>query len=175
MTNIMDYFKEGGNSDYLVELPPKLAYIDDKEVDNLLETIEIIGNHGLEITTTFKPEIHLRYKSITLTRLVFDLLASTRIKPNETLEACLIGEFSDSGLYHMHGVLYCNSPRLLNSLRRKFHKDIGRTEIKQIHNLPRYMEYIFKGRPERKILQQEVIIFHNSNYTTKNEPKTYSG
>jgi len=174
--SIMDYFKDGGDSDTLVESPPKVRNITCDEINNLRETLNLICDKGLEMTTTFKPEIHQRYKSITLTRMVFDLLSSLKVKENESLKVCLIGEFSETGRYHMHGAIYCNSPRLLNTIRRKFAKNIGRTEIKMIHDTQKYIDYIFKGCSQnRTINDQEVIRYTKLNYNTKNIPKNYSG
>lgn len=177
MPNIMDYFEEtirdGGDLDTLVKSPP--VTLTDTEIIALRANYEEMGDYGaLEITITFKPDIHGRYRSVTLTRMVFDLLSTLRKPPNTTLEVVLVGEFSHSGMYHMHGMIYCNSPRLLNRLRRKLSQNIGRTEIKMIHNVPRYIDYILKGLPERKILQEEVIRYIKRVITVVNIPKNYN-
>lgn len=177
MPNIMDYFNitNNGSGDLtnLVKSPPN--YCTSREIENIKSSLEDIAA-GSEITITFKPDIHNRYKSITLTRMVFDLLTSfsNRIKDNFYIDIILVGEFSKSGMFHMHGIIKCNNERIINSLRRKLTKDIGRHEIRMIHNTSKYIDYILKDIPKRQILQEEVIRFHHINTNTKNMPKSYN-
>jgi len=173
----MDYFKETNNGSgdltYLVKSPPR--YCTTEELISIKASLEDL-EAGNEITITFKPDIHNRYKSITLTRMVFDLLTSfsNRIKDNFYIDIILVGEFSKAGLYHMHGIIKCNNTRVINSLRRKLAKEVGRHEIRSIHNVEKYIEYILKDTPKRQILRDEVIRFHHINTNTKNMPKSYN-
>lgn len=175
MPNIMDYFREtedAGDLSYLVKSPANKLTLD--ELIAIRAGLEEIAESGLEITITFHPMIHNRYKSITLTRMVFDLLTSLRIKPCSTLEIIMVGEFSKTGMYHMHGVIYSNDARQLNNIKRRLNKEIGRTEIKMIRNTVKYIDYILKDTPIREVLQDEVIRFIHRYISVNPRPKDYN-
>lgn len=115
-----------------------------------------ISEKGVEITVTFKPEIHDMYNPGTLTNIVRTLLAKYKIR------IVLIGEFDKTGRYHLHGSLLTDG-KTLNTLRRKLPREIGRTEIKAIKYTQSWVEYCLKfsddERRRHKEITSEILIY----------------
>jgi hypothetical protein len=174
--SIMDYFKTDIDLNTLVKSMPEErdTVLNRNEIISLMANLEDIADTGCEFTVTFNPLIHERYKSVTLTQMVFDLLHRIKLKDRENLEIILVGEFSEVGRYHMHGVIKASNSRLLKRIRQKFTLEMGRIEIKQIHNVPKYIDYIFKGIPQRYIKYNEVIRFISINYSVPKMPNGFN-
>lgn len=151
MTTIDDYFKdrleEAGKCNTLSPCPPI------GDIENYLTEI---SSKGIELTVTYKPELGIRWSSYTLTALVADIL-----KKKRDLKACLIGEFSETGVYHMHGSVYA-SPRTINGLRRKMAREIGRCEFKAIRWVESWVKYCLKRDNNsnlKKIIDYKELIY----------------
>lgn len=158
---IVDYFEENtnesGKAEYLVALPPKWKY----DISYLKQYMNEIGATGIELTITFLPTLHERYNSRTLTQLLINQFAEYRKRYKFNL--VLIGEFSKTGLYHMHGVLRA-PPRMVGSIRRNFPKRFGRTEVKAIKFVETWTAYCLKKDDDdrenhKDIIENETIIF----------------
>lgn len=153
---IMDYFNGNIRDEAMCNtLSHRRTIIDPDDVLLLRDQLNQISD-GIEITITFLPELHNRYNSSTLTQLVKHFFTSIRLK-GDTLDVILIGEFSATGFYHMHGIIK-TSPRVINLVKRKINREIGRTELKMIKYVESYINYIFKDTQfQRKIYNDEII------------------
>lgn len=150
--DIIELLCSGGIENTLSQCRPKL---DINGVLKIRQELEKISS-GMEMTVTFKPELRDRYNSGTLTNIVRKLL--NKIGNKFKLQCVLVGEFSDMGVYHMHGIIKTSEGRCIDAVRRLFKRDIGRIEIKQISYVDSYIDYIFKEFDlQRKIYEDETI------------------
>lgn len=159
---IMEYFddgtEDGGNVDDLVTLPP-----DGEEFSQRIkEKLHEFAEDGVEVTVTFKPELHWRYNPVTLTNIVREFFCTKR-RRGYPFRLLLVGEFSKVGLYHMHGVLV-TSPRTLHTIRYGIGR-IGRTEFRYIRYPETWVEYVLKlsddDRKHQKVLRNTEIVYFN--------------
>lgn len=142
-----------GECQYLVTSP-----------ENLRKDLRKASEKGVEITITFQPLLTERWRPETLTVMVNDQFKkySTRYK----FTVVLIGEFSKTGLYHMHGSILAEG-KMLNSIRRNFPKQFGRTEIKAIRFSETWIQYVLKkdddDREHEKPLYNNQVVWYGEN------------
>lgn len=111
---------------------------------------------GMEITITYKPQLRMQHNSTNLTDITTKCLLSTLKRHN--FSTILIGEYSQTGHYHMHGILLTNTGRTIDAIIRKLTKELGRIEIRQIKYTESYINYILKDtKQNRKIYDDEII------------------
>ena len=118
---------------------------------------------GVEITVTFKPEIHRLYAGDTLTDMVRVIFAG--YKRRYQFKLMMIGEYSKVGMYHMHGSIVA-PPKMINSIRRRLAREIGRTEIQMIRDTGRWASYCLKDEHkssndkyvEKEVYRDEIIV-----------------
>lgn len=153
MATVMDYFNgniEAGKTTTLSDCPP---------IGDVEKQLREVSLKGIELTVTFKPELQLRWKPRTLTRMVKDIMSKRKCK------AVLIGEYSQTGMYHMHGSILAD-PRAINGMKREMARDIGRCEFKCIRYVDSWVEYCLKENGDKcgtnikrkDILVEELII-----------------
>lgn len=147
---IMDYYEEHGEESgvvtYLVTTPP---------IEEIKQQLSIMSEIGTELTITYKPDIHDRYTPATLTQMSRDNLFKIQ-KRHPELRAILIGEYSKTGMYHMHGTLKCD-PRTLNALKRRLSHELGRCEIKSIKYVDSWVDYVLKKSDDDRINTKEIL------------------
>lgn len=118
-----------------------LSYRPQFQETPLTKELRDISEKGIEYTQTFKPELHNNYNSVSLTNILETLLR-TYIK-RYTFRVILIGEYSLTGVYHLHGSILA-PPKMVNSLRRRLPREIGRAELKQIRYTETWIKYCMK-------------------------------
>jgi len=113
---------------------------------------------GIEITVTYKPQLQEHYNGKTLTEITLTEMEKVQ-KRNRDMKYILVGEYSKTGIYHMHGILLTSS-RGVNGVRRRLQRELGRTELKAIKYLDSYVNYILKDddNGKRVITTDEVIM-----------------
>lgn len=174
-TSIEDFFDKQGGSETLVTDPPKIDF------DTIRERLMYITERGIELTLTFRPELHLNFTNKTLTQMVRNRLH--KYTKRYCFEVCLIGEISPMGMYHMHGSLIAPY-RMINSIRRNFPKEFGRTEIKAVKFVESYVNYILKKDENeyfkfinlptttyKELIPEETIHIQSSIVLKTKEPK----
>lgn len=127
------------------------------------ECLMKIKDKGIEISPTFRPELRLRFKPSTITALLNEYFKKKSHRHQFSL--VLVGEYSLTGIYHMHGILDCE-PRFASILRREMPREFGRTELKTISYPDSYVDYILKdekkAKPTEKVVLSEETIIINS-------------
>lgn len=103
--------------------------------------------NGIEITITFMPELQNRWRPETLTYMVREQFDKYNKRYDFTL--VLIGEFSQTGVYHMHGALKTEA-KMVNSIRRNFGRLFGRTELKGIKYSETWFNYCLKDENQNR-------------------------
>ena len=129
MSTIIEAFKRRAERNDLVTFPPDEGLPKILRPEECEKVVEDISSKGMTMTVTFKPEIHDRWKPATLTRIVKDIMS--KYMKRYKFRIILIGDYSDRGMYHMHGGIVA-PPKMINSLRRRLPREVGRTELKQV-------------------------------------------
>lgn len=154
---IEDYFNgltNGGGHGITLSPCPRFCGVDNgKDLDNEVEQqLRMISEKGVEITVTYKPELQNNFSSRRLTYMVYEILAKTRGK----VQAVIIGEYSKTGVYHMHGSILADG-KTVNTLKRKLSRDIGRVEIKAIKYSESWVEYCLKKDDDSRGIHKPLV------------------
>lgn len=153
---IEDYFNgltNGGGHGTTLSPCPRFWGLDGKELENEVEQqLRLVSEKGIEITVTFKPELQDAFSSRRLTYMVYELLVKTKGK----IQAVIIGEYSKTGLYHMHGSILADG-KIINRVKRKLSKEIGRVEIKAIKYSESWVEYCLKKDDEVRAIHKPIV------------------
>lgn len=113
-------------------------------------------NGMMEITITYKPEMSRNFNESSLTDITKTILCSMSKRRN--LSFLLVGEFSPTGMYHMHGIVHTLGGRDVNYIKRKLGHELGRTEVKPIVYQESYVNYVLKDTEfQREIYEDEVL------------------
>lgn len=147
MTTIMEQLESGGHKT-LSDRRPVMEIVGEKLLELYKKFKKLTEGGAVEITITFKPDLSIRYRPSTLTKMVEDILIKYRTKARFNI--ILVGEYSPTGLYHMHGSIISDG-RMLNTIGNKLRREIGRTEIKNIRNTNNWIYYTFKPSPRDEI------------------------
>lgn len=139
MVDIMEQLTRAVNN--TLSYRPQNRDITGENLYKLYEKFKSFCEIGVEVTITFRPELSNRYNSVTLTKMVNDMLCKCRIRHH--FYCMFIGEFSDVGHYHLHGV-FITSGRTMSTIGNKLKREFGRTEIKNIRHTTCYAAYVFK-------------------------------
>jgi len=119
------------------------------EIDNYLEGIaRMNGQRCMEITVTFVPQLRDQWHEATLAQILKNAITSVISRKKWDKIECttiLIGEHSDKGMWHYHGIIEGYSNDMIAALNRKLKKTTGRIEIKQITFWDSYVDYIIKS------------------------------
>lgn len=151
MTTIIEQLMGGGERKLL---SPR-RQITVEEIQILRSNLEQLTT-GMEITVTYKPVLRIQHNSTSLTDITTKCLLS--VLKRHDFKLMLIGEYSDSGMYHMHGLLLTNTGRTVDALKRKLTRELGRVQIKTITWTEAYINYILKDTDKnRKIYNDEII------------------
>ena len=163
---ILDYLyndteEEGGLGKTLSPVRPKV----EMNFGDLQRLLSDISEHGIEITATFKPELQECYNSASLTAMVEKELYKYRKR--YSFSCVMVGEYSKTGVYHMHGSIHAPS-KMINSIRRNFPRLFGRTELKMIKWVSNWVDYVFKiddeafnlGVKHKDIDYNEIIVIN---------------
>jgi len=143
-----------GNGGEVTSLSPRRRF-SEVELKSLKDRLSDIAETGMEICVTFRPQLAALYNGDTLTDITLSTL--TRILKKHDMNVILVGEYSDAGLYHMHGVIKADG-RCINSLKRTLGRELGRIRLRAISFTGSYVEYILKDTDKsRKIYNTEVI------------------
>lgn len=121
----------------------KKVYVGLEQVSDteIYKQIEALAETGLEYTQTYLPQLQARFSPETLTEITHKLLFDYRKR--YVFHVILIGEISLTGMFHMHGVIKA-PPKMINSLKRRLPRELGRAELKMIHNTQTWTKYCFK-------------------------------
>lgn len=102
-----------------------------------------------EICITFSP---MFWNKISTPEMACKCLERRIRKIMEGMRKCpcrpavlLIHEYSDSGMFHYHGLIQGLNKTRLFALRNYLNKYYGRTKIGYIKNYPAYVDYMLKG------------------------------
>lgn len=149
---VMDMLEgEGRPLSYLRPIEAQVVQLEEK----LRELVK--ESSPLEVTVTFRDDLRAAYQSFSLTNMLYKCLDRTRLHEGDYLQVIMVGEFSASGHYHLHGIMR-TTPRLTDLIKRKLVKEFGRVEIQLIRYPESYISYILKDtKLGRKIYQSEVI------------------
>lgn len=148
---VLEFFVQDGIVTSLSQCRP----MNEEEIVTLEQRVKELVDNSLEICVTFKPLLQSMYNSNTLTDIVSNLLK--KIHKKHDMELILIGEFSDSGMYHMHGLVKADG-RTINIIKRNLTRDIGRVKIGMIKYTESYAKYIMKDvHKTRRIYSSEVV------------------
>lgn len=118
-----------------------------------------IGGHAL--TITFKDSILFQYKETYLIAEVNKIFKKTKgIK-----RYCFINDYSNTGRFHLHGVIKVDDLSWILKLRRKLNK-FGITKVKLIDNLPKWNKYCIEqytpqGKHNVIVSLKKLMIIHN--------------
>lgn len=157
---IEEYYKDGeAINNTLSNCRPKMVLKDEHpDIEDVRTKLEQISEKGIEITITFKPELQNRYSPKTLTDIVKNILQEYR-KRNK-FSCVMVGEFSRVGIYHLHGSILAPA-RMINSMRRKMPRELGRTELKAIRYVESWVKYCLKDEEtnEEKELTEDELIY----------------
>jgi len=130
--------------------------------DLIIPILREISEKGIEYTQTFRPELHNRYTPETLTTILRDLLIRSQKRYKFTV--ILVGEYSKTGMYHLHGSIQA-PPQMINGLRRRIPREIGRAEFKAIKYVESWIKYCFKQEDSndlKEIQTSEFIYLKNT-------------
>lgn len=148
--SIMDYVNEQTQDGIanLVTMPPEKGAPEKYDTyTHLREELSKISS-GLEITLTFNPVIHDQWSPEMLTHIVRSYLQSKQDK--YPCSIILVGEFSEVGRYHFHGIIKA-TPRVINYYKRNLKNEFGRVEFKMIHFVESYLNYVLKSYYNMKL------------------------
>lgn len=137
--------QDSGDTETLVVSPP-----------NQQQLINIINNNidsnksPLEITITFKPVILLLTKDVikqniehNIRKILYNSRFCARLNNPKVI---LLHEFSQTGLFHYHGIFYGIRKDLIGEIRQMLIRTFGRIEIKTIRYWDTYVKYMTKER-----------------------------
>lgn len=134
----IESYLNGGVVQSLVTTPPDL---DAESVKSIAKSM----TNSLEICITFRDELIDRFEDETLMAMITEKLSRRFKKMPPTAAILLIGEHSDIGRYHLHGLIQGipndDKSRLLKQIKREF----GRSQIKMLTYSESYIDYIFKS------------------------------
>lgn len=119
------------------------------------EKLEALSS-GMEITITYVPALRQRFNSSTLTDITKHTLEGVLKRHN--FDIVLVGEFSETGLYHMHGIVKAETGRVVDALKRRLGRELGRVEIKQISFTESYINYVLKDINKGRIIYSDEVI-----------------
>lgn len=131
---------EGGVTKNLVVTPPVDAIQSVKYIDWINKNIK--QTNCMEICLTFKPTFRL--SSLKSLKSIIKGIFERVTEDYPDVSAILLHEFSDTGMFHYHGIISRGTGKFYNTLRRNLIKYIGRTEIKQIKYWDSYTKYMTK-------------------------------
>lgn len=109
---------------------------------------------GMEMTVTFKNDL-MCYDSKTITDLLTQRLLKSIKKYDFSL--MLVGEFSETGRYHMHGMIIATG-RVIDHLKRVIRKDFGIVQFRAISFTDSYIGYILKDMDNGRTIYTDEII-----------------
>lgn len=113
------------------------GYLEEK-----VKELEILGHNGRAITITFKDSVLHTYKDRFLWNAAQDICKRTK----GINRYILVPEYSETGRFHLHGVVEAISLVAYGTLQRKLSKQFGITKIKVIDNTVRWAEYCTKQK-----------------------------
>lgn len=127
-------------------------------MDVLKKCVHKNFDNGTEITITFKPELSYRWHEGTLCEIVLKTIEKVMCKYKRKYKMVLIGEHSDKGVFHYHGIFDDIGNDYVGKLARRLRRDIGRTEIKNTRYFESYISYMFgsydKHHPKGEIPEE---------------------
>lgn len=127
----------GGDGNTLSHLRPKL------DIQDALQCIRDIDDTiSTEISITFRPELSARWSSTSLAHITETVLRKALKHKRKDIGIILIGEYSEVGRWHYHGMITHSSGDICNLIKRVCARELGRTEIKQISFPESYKTYM---------------------------------
>lgn len=123
-------------------------------IESVKDRIELIGTDGgRAFTVTFTDKLLRTFKPAFLYQSVIQQIKKTR----GVVDFEFVGEYSDIGRYHMHGVISVKEVKVLATLNRKLRK-YGILKIKMVTNTVGWAEYCTK----QLMPKEEVRIIQNT-------------
>lgn len=128
------------------------------------------GFDSVELTITFKPDIHVRMGERLLKAYVEENLQAVMAKYGKPYCIVLVGEHSPTGLFHYHGIFSGISNDYVSKIKRRVTRQLGRNEIKVIKYITSYINYMFGSfiEPTTKVVHVEQ--WHEYNYVVCKHP-----
>lgn len=132
----------GGNVKTLDDIIPPQAKVGSAEwqLDQQRMLMQLAADGGRAYTITFTDHNLWKYKE----QFLYDTVEILLKKTKGVLRWCLIPEYSETGRYHMHGVILCNTLQSHSRIQRKLRRNFGIIQIKCIDNSRRWMLYCMK-------------------------------
>lgn len=140
-----------GEEQNLVSSPPKL--IDHETKVELYGRLSALCDRGVEVTITFKPQLHDAFTPNVLTQMVRQLLQ--RYRHRYKFSIILIGEYSKKGKYHFHGAMLADG-KFTNIIQRRLTREFGRTEIEYIRYSEGWAIYCMKKDDNDRDNQKDI-------------------
>lgn len=101
--------------------------------------------HSTEITVTFKQEIHENWYEVAMKEMVEKVIRRSMRRAADTSAVLLIGEHSNVGRFHFHGILHGISNDYVSKIHRALKRHIGRTQVRMVTFPDSYLKYMFKS------------------------------
>jgi len=98
-----------------------------------------------EITVTFKNQLHDHWLELSLKEILESTIRKALRKAPTNSKLILVGEHSNTGRFHYHGIALNIPNDFIAKLKRTLTRQIGRTEIKQISYFESYKIYMVKS------------------------------
>lgn len=141
MATIEDYFNgdikdgEGGSVKPLSPIRP---------IKNMEHIVHELIDSSTEITITFNEQLHRTWGELMLKDITQKVIERA-LKKVKGYTIVLIGEHSNVGRFHYHGIMRGVPNDMVAKLKRATTRHIGRTEIKMISYTESYEKYMFKS------------------------------
>jgi len=142
--------RHNGNSlDVIMPVPRRGSVEWVNEEKKVISSIGADG--GRAYTVTFTDHNLKMYKD----QYLYDMVEMIMKKTKGVVKYKMIGEYSETGRYHLHGVVLCNTLQQHGNLQRKLRRTFGIVKVKVIDNTPKWAEYCVKS-----YAKQEAIAAH---------------
>lgn len=143
--------KFGGQNNKVLDVimaPKRIALCD------CINTFDKLGVNGMAVTITFTDRLLFTYTEDCLCQQVKKVIGHTRYIG----EYMLIKDVSNTGRFHLHGVIQFKKLTAVMNLRRKLNKEFGVNKVKKIDNVSKWSHYCTDQYTEEG--KHDVIIKH---------------
>lgn len=140
--NVLEMLKRHNNNTLDVIMPGNPPISQEKDVTSLLteleDKLEFLGSAGgFALTITFKDYILSKFKRDALIGFIREMLS----RKKDIQGAILISDYSDTGRFHLHGVVRVKNLHTIENIRKQCYRDFGITKAKIIDNSVKWAEY----------------------------------
>jgi len=117
------------------------------------------------VTITFRDVELNMYKETFLCDMVRRVFKTTR----GVYRYCMVNDYSQLGRFHLHGSISVKCASVIETLRKKFYKQFGKSKVKLIDNSPKWASYCLeqftiKGKNNVKVSPLRFISIDSQEY-----------